>query len=132
MNVTLDTLDSDQFIMASHIKQTSITYNLDIDENGTASGNQNMAAPKMPAHLQKRLNKTKSMFSKKGTPAEREAAVAARRELALAEKKAKARKHIAQAEKMVAKKKAMVAEAAAREELEEAQESRESSQETKK
>ena len=29
-----------------------------------------------------RLNKTKSMFSKKGTPAEREAAVAARRELA--------------------------------------------------
>jgi len=91
----------------------SITYNVSIDENGQASGNQNMAAPKMPAHLAKRLNRTKNTHKKRGTPAEREAAVEARRQIALQEKQAKARKHIERAEAMVARKTAMIAEAAA-------------------
>jgi hypothetical protein len=116
--------------MASTIISNNTTsYSISFGENGEASGSQNIIKPTMPAHLSKRLNKTKSKHRKKGTPAEREAAVAARRAAALEVTKAKARKHIEKCEKMAERKRAMV-EAAAK--LDENQDSGESSQEGKK
>ena len=115
--------------MSASVSRTQTTsYNISFGENDEVNGSQNIQQPNMPAHLAKRLNKTKTKHAKKGTPAEREAAVALRREQALMVTKAKARKHIERAEAMVERKKAMVAAAA----LLEAQESGESSQEGKK
>jgi hypothetical protein len=114
----------------NQVQSTSSSYQISFDgENGGVSGSQNIQAPKMPAHLAKRLNKTKKQHSKRGTPAEREAAVAARREQQLAVTKAKARKHIEKCEAMIERKKAMVAAQAA---LDAQQESGEPSQESKK
>jgi hypothetical protein len=62
------------------------------DENGAEVTNHGPA--EMPAYVAKRLNGSKNRFKKKGTPAEREAAVEARRQAVLTEKKNKARKYI--------------------------------------
>ena len=71
---------------------TTYTFTYTADENGEQV--ENTAPAQMPAYVAKRLNGSKQRFKKKGTPAEREAAVEARRQAVLAEKKNKARKYI--------------------------------------
>lgn len=68
------------------------TFTYTADENGAEVSNHGPA--EMPAYVAKRLNGSKNRFKKKGTPAEREAAVEARRQAVLTEKKNKARKYI--------------------------------------
>ena len=70
----------------------STTYTYTTDENGDQV--QDTGPAKMPAYVAKRLNGSKKRFKKKGTPAEREAAVEARRQAILAEKQNKARRYI--------------------------------------
>eukprot|EP00946_MAST-07B_sp_MAST-7B-sp1_P000662 g662.t1 len=113
--------------LAAGSKPTVIQYNCDENGNGTGAWN---AAPKLPPHLAKRLAATKKAHAKRGTPAEREAAVAARRAAVLEEKKNKARKHIEQCEGYMKKKQAMEAALAAQEAL--AQEGEQGAQADKK
>ena len=70
----------------------STTFTYTADENGDRVEESGPA--KMPAYVARRLNGSKKRFKKKGTPAEREAAVEARRQAILAEKQNKARKYI--------------------------------------
>ena len=90
--------------VATANKPMVVQYNCDENGNGTGAWN---SAPKLPPHLAKRLAATKKAHAKKGTPAEREAAVAARRQAVLEEKKNKARKHIEQCESYMKKKQAI-------------------------
>ena len=71
---------------------TTYSFTYTADENGEQV--ENAGPAQMPAYVAKRLNGSKKRFKKKGTPAEREAAVEARRQAVLAEKKNKARKYI--------------------------------------
>ena len=80
----------------------STTYTYTADENGDRV--QDSGPAKMPAYVAKRLNGSKKRFKKKGTVAEREAAVEARRQAILAEKQNKARRYINKVEAYAAKK----------------------------
>ena len=75
---------------------TIVQYNVDVDENGLAQGTGSWgnAPVQLPPHLARRLAKQQARHAKKGTPQEREAAVEARRQQVLAEKRNKAREHI--------------------------------------
>ena len=115
--------------IAAASKPTTVTYN--VDENGNGTGAWNAAPAKLPPHLAKRMAAAKKL-RKKGTPAEREAAVERRRQAVLEEKKNKARKHIEQCAGYAENKKAMVAALAAQEAAVAAQDGGESSQEAKK
>ena len=81
------------------------TYTYTADENGDQV--QDSGPAKMPSYVAKRLNGSKKRFKKKGTPAERQAAVEARRQAILAEKQNKARKYINKVEAYASKKAAM-------------------------
>lgn len=87
----------------------STTFTYTADENGDRVEESGPA--KMPAYVARRLNGSKKRFKKKGTPAEREAAVEARRQAILAEKQNKARKYINKVEAYAQKKQEMVAQA---------------------
>jgi len=87
----------------------STTFTYTADENGDRVEESGPA--KMPAYVARRLNGSKKRFKKKGTPAEREAAVEARRQAILAEKQNKARKYINKVESYAQKKQEMVAQA---------------------
>lgn len=87
----------------------STTFTYTADENGDRV--EETGPAKMPAYVARRLNGSKKRFKKKGTPAEREAAVEARRQAILAEKQNKARKYINKVEAYAQKKQEMVAQA---------------------
>ena len=87
----------------------STTFTYTADENGDRV--EETGPAKMPAYVARRLNGSKKRFKKKGTPAEREAAVEARRQAILAEKQNKARKYINKVESYAQKKQEMVAQA---------------------
>ena len=87
----------------------STTFTYTADENGDRVEESGPA--KMPAYVARRLNGSKKRFKKKGTPAEREAAVEARRQAILAEKQNKARKYINKVESYAQKKQDMMAQA---------------------
>ena len=87
----------------------STTFTYTADENGDRVEESGPA--KMPAYVARRLNGSKKRYKKKGTPAEREAAVEARRQAILAEKQNKARKYINKVEAYAQKKQEIVAQA---------------------
>ena len=87
----------------------STTFTYTADENGDRV--EETGPAKMPAYVARRLNGSKKRFKKKGTPAEREAAVEARRQAILAEKQNKARKYINKVESYAQKKQEMMAQA---------------------